>query len=52
MIGHAVPTSTKADEANRLRRENIKAKVGYEWKQIFKYLNKFDVNQTGTVTKN
>ena len=27
-----IPTTSKADDANKLRKENIKSKVAYEWK--------------------
>jgi len=50
-IGQMMHPTSKNDESSKLKKENIKAKVGHEWKQIFKNLTKFDTHQNGTVTK-
>ena len=44
-------STSKGDETSKLKKENIKARVAYEWKQIFKTLNKFDSDQTGLASK-
>ena len=44
-------STSKGDETTKLKKENIKARVAYEWKQIFKTLNKFDSDQTGLASK-
>ena len=42
---------TDNNDANRVKKENIKARVAYEWKQIYRNLNKFDTDQTGLASK-
>lgn len=39
------------EDINKLRKDSIKAKVGYEWKAIYKYLSRMDIDQLGTVNK-
>ena len=41
----------KTDEATKVKKEKIKARVAYEWKQIYKNLTKLDPSQRGTVTR-
>lgn len=36
--------SARVEDISMLRKENIKAKVAYEWKQIYKHLTQFDQN--------
>ena len=43
--------SSRADDTSLLRKENIKAKVAYEWKTIFKNLSRMDPAKSGIVTK-
>ena len=44
-------TTSNLDYVNQKNRDNIKAKVAYEWKSIFKNLVKVDTENTGSVTK-
>jgi len=47
----SIASTARGDEANKIKKENIKAKVAYEWKSIFRYLTKFDSDETGTCSK-
>ena len=43
--------STRAADQSQLRKDNIKARVGYEWKNIYKNLTRADVPQIGAVSR-
>lgn len=36
--------SNLPDDMNKLKKDSIKAKVGYEWKTIYKYLSRVDTD--------
>jgi len=42
---------TRADDLQTLKKENIKAKVAYEWKRIYRQLVKMDSDQKGVVDR-
>ena len=50
-MGQTQYSTAKTEDTNKVKKENIKARVAYEWKQIFKTLNKFDTDQTGLASK-
>ena len=43
--------STRNDNISVIHKDQVKAKVGYEWKRIFKGLLKADKNSSGAVSK-
>lgn len=44
--------SARVNDISKLRKDHIKAKVAYEWKQIFKNLTRYDPSQSGKVSAN
>jgi hypothetical protein len=43
--------STKHSDMTTLKKDKVKAKVGYEWKKIFKELLRLDNKSTGSVSR-
>lgn len=40
------------NQTGKQKKENIKSKVGYEWKSIYKALSRLDQSRSGSVSKN
>jgi len=43
--------SARNFDLKQVSKDNVKAKVGYEWKKIYKHLTRADEHNTGAVTK-